>query len=442
MNREYISISDINRIIKFTIDNNESLRSVYIKGEISNLKFHSRGHLYFSLKDENSKINAVMFNYNRYLNFVPKDGDSVLVHGKVSVYEATGSYQIYVDDMLQDGLGNLYQLFEELKKKLSSEGLFNTEHKKKINRLPRKIGVITAPTGAAVRDVISTINKRYPLVEIYVFPTLVQGEDAGKNIVRMIELANTYPLDTIILGRGGGSIEDLWAFNEEIVARAIYKSKIPIISGVGHEIDFTISDFVADLRAPTPTGAAILATSDKEDILKYLKTTKERVNNAILNRLYSCNELIKKYKSNYILNNPMRLYDIKEQKLDILYDRINTNIRIKLDNSYKIIDKYKSNYILNNPRVLYENKFDKLSSLTANINSSIKRIIENNGKRLDTLKIKLELLNPKNVLDKGYSILYKDGKIVKNTKNIVLDDKLNVIISDGNIDVIVKGVNK
>ena len=442
MNREYISISDINRIIKFTIDNNESLRSVYIKGEISNLKFHSRGHLYFSLKDENSKINAVMFNYNRYLNFVPKDGDSVLVHGKVSVYEATGSYQIYVDDMLQDGLGNLYQLFEELKKKLSSEGLFNTEHKKKINRLPRKIGVITAPTGAAVRDVISTINKRYPLVEIYVFPTLVQGEDAGKNIVRMIELANTYPLDTIILGRGGGSIEDLWAFNEEIVARAIYKSNIPIISGVGHEIDFTISDFVADLRAPTPTGAAILATSDKEDILKYLKTTKEGVNNAILNRLYSCNELIKKYKSNYILNNPMRLYDIKEQKLDILYDRLNTNIRIKLDNSYKIIDKYKSNYILNNPRVLYENKFDKLSSLTANINSSIKRIIENNGKRLDTLKIKLELLNPKNVLDKGYSILYKDGKIVKNTKNIVLDDKLNVIISDGNIDVIVKGVNK
>ena len=442
MNREYISISDINRIIKFTIDNNESLRSVYIKGEISNLKFHSRGHLYFSLKDENSKINAVMFNYNRYLNFVPKDGDSVLVHGKVSVYEATGSYQIYVDDMLQDGLGNLYQLFEELKKKLSSEGLFNTEHKKKINRLPRKIGVITAPTGAAVRDVISTINKRYPLVEIYVFPTLVQGEDASKNIVRMIELANTYPLDTIILGRGGGSIEDLWAFNEEIVARAIYKSKIPIISGVGHEIDFTISDFVADLRAPTPTGAAILATSDKEDILKYLKTTKERVNNAILNRLYSYNELIKKYKSNYILNNPMRLYDIKEQKLDILYDRINTNIRIKLDNSYKIIDKYKSNYILNNPRVLYENKFDKLSSLSTDINSSIKRIIENNGKRLDTLKIKLELLNPKNVLDKGYSILYKDGKIVKNTKDIVLDDNLNVIISDGNIDVIVKGVNK
>ena len=442
MNKEYISISDINRIIKFTIDNNESLRSVYIKGEISNIKFHSRGHLYFSLKDENSKINAVMFNYNRYLNFTPKDGDSVLVHGKVSVYEATGSYQIYVDEMNEDGLGNLYQLFEELKKKLSSEGLFNPEHKKKINRLPRKIGVITAPTGAAIRDIISTINKRYPLVEIYVFPTLVQGDNAGKNIVCMIELANTYPLDTIILGRGGGSIEDLWAFNEEIVARAIYKSEIPIISGVGHEIDFTISDFVADLRAPTPTGAAIMATSDKEDIIKYLKSTRERVNNAIQNRLYSYNELIKKYKSNYILNNPMRLYDIKEQKLDMLYDRLIGSIKIKLDNSFKLIDKYKSNYILNNPRVLYENKLEKLESLSENVNSSIKRVIENNSKRLDTLKIKLELLNPKNVLDKGYSIIYKNGKIVKNTKDISINDDLNVIISDGNIDVTVKGVNK
>ena len=442
MNKEYISISDINRIIKFTIDNNESLRSVYIKGEISNLKFHSRGHLYFSLKDESSKINAVMFNYNRYLNFTPKDGDSVLVHGKVSVYEATGSYQIYVDEMTQDGLGNLYQLFEELKKKLSSEGLFNSDHKKRINRLPRKIGVITAPTGAAIRDVISTINKRYPLVEIYVFPTLVQGDNASKNIVRMIELANTYPLDTIILGRGGGSIEDLWAFNEEIVARAIYKSNIPIISGVGHEIDFTISDFVADLRAPTPTGAAILATSDKEDIIKYLKTTRERVNNAIMNRLYSYNELIKKYKSNYILNNPIRLYDIKEQKLDMLYDRLNTSIKIKLDNSFKLVDKYKSNYILNNPKVLYKTKEDKLNNLSEDIYSSIKRVIDNNKKRLDTLNIKLELLNPKNVLDKGYSILYKDGKVVKSINDVRNNDELKVMVSDGNIDVKVEGASK
>ena len=298
MNHDYLTISDINKIIKYTIEENEELRSVYIKGEISNLKYHSRGHLYFSLKDETSKINAVMFNYSKVLkDFNPKDGDSVLVHGRISVYETSGSYQIYVDSMELDGQGNLYVLFEKLKKKLSEEGLFNPEHKQKIKRVPRKIGVITAPTGAAVRDIISTINKRFPMTEIYLFPTLVQGENAAPNIVKMIELANTYDdIDTIILGRGGGSIEDLWAFNEEIVARAIYNSRIPIISGVGHEIDFTISDFVADKRAPTPTGAALMATPDIEEVRRYFKTAKERINNSIENKLFTLNQLINKYK--------------------------------------------------------------------------------------------------------------------------------------------------
>ena len=395
-NKEYISISEINRIIKWTIDSNEVLRDVYIKGEISNLKFHGRGHLYFSLKDESSKINAVMFNYQTSnLSFEPKDGDSVLVHGKISVYEASGSYQIYVDRMDIDGIGNLYQLFEELKKKLSAEGLFDEKYKKRINRLPEKIGVITASTGAAVRDVISTINKRYPIVEIFVFPTLVQGDGAAKNIVKMIELANTFPLDTIILGRGGGSIEDLWAFNEEIVARAIFNSKIPIISGVGHEIDFTISDFVSDLRAPTPTGAAIAATRDKEEILNYLNTCKNRISIALSNKLDSCKELLIKYKSNYILNNPTRLYDIQEQKLDILYDKLNNAIRSKMDN-------------LNN--------------------------------LINTFNIKLDLLNPVNILDKGYSIVYKDNKIVKDIKSINEDDNIDIMVKNGKINASVKGV--
>ena len=395
-NKEYISISEINRIIKWTIDSNEVLRDVYIKGEISNLKFHGRGHLYFSLKDESSKINAVMFNYQTSnLSFEPKDGDSVLVHGKISVYEASGSYQIYVDRMDIDGIGNLYQLFEELKKKLSAEGLFDEKYKKRINRLPEKIGVITASTGAAVRDVISTINKRYPIVEIFVFPTLVQGDGAAKNIVKMIELANTFPLDTIILGRGGGSIEDLWAFNEEIVARAIFNSKIPIISGVGHEIDFTISDFVSDLRAPTPTGAAIAATRDKEEILNYLNTCKNRISIALSNKLDSCKELLIKYKSNYILNNPTRLYDIQEQKLDILYDKLNNAIRSKMDN-------------LNN--------------------------------LINTFNIKLDLLNPVNILDKGYSIVYKDNKIVKDIKSIKENDNIDIMVKNGKINASVKGV--
>ncbi len=395
-NREYITISEINRIIKFTIDSNEILRCVYLKGEISNLKYHTRGHLYFSLKDESSKINAVMFNYNNTnLNFEPKDGDAVLVKGKISVYEASGSYQIYVDSMELDGVGNLYQLFEELKKKLSKEGLFDDIYKQKINRLPEKIGVITASTGAAIRDIISTINKRYPLVEIYVFPTLVQGSDAAPNIVKMIKLANTFPLDTIILGRGGGSIEDLWAFNEEIVARAIFESKIPIISGVGHEIDFTISDFVSDLRAPTPTGAAILATRDKEEIISYLETCKNRINNALSNKLENSYEILKKYKSNYILNNPNRLYDIEEQKLDILYDKLNNSIKLNIDNLYK---------------------------------------------KIDTYKIKLDLLNPINVLNKGYSIVYKDNKIVKNINNLKEKDDISIMVKNGKINALVKGV--
>ena len=440
MNHDYLTISDINRIIKYTIEDNEELRSVYIKGEISNLKYHSRGHLYFSLKDETSKINAVMFNYERVLrDFNPKDGDSVLVHGRISVYEASGSYQIYVDSMELDGLGNLYVLFEKLKKKLSEEGLFDVEHKQKIKRIPRKIGVITAPTGAAVRDIISTINRRFPMTEIYLFPTLVQGESAAPNIVKMIELANTFDdIDTIILGRGGGSIEDLWAFNEEIVARAIYNSRIPIISGVGHEIDFTISDFVADKRAPTPTGAALMATPDIEEVRRYFKTSRDRINTSLDNRLLTLRQILNKFKSNYILNNPIRLYEMKEQKLDNLYDRLNNYINILLENNKHLLDKYKSNYILNNPKVLYETKVDKLNILKENLNKSITNIMNNNSTKINTLKLKVDLLNPNNILDKGYSIVYKDGKIIKDIKDIKENDTITTRLSKGTITSIVK----
>ena len=444
MNNEYLTISDINRIIKYTIEENDELRSVYLKGEISNIKYHSRGHLYFSLKDDTSKINAVMFNYARVLHdFNPKDGDSVLVHGRISVYEQTGSYQIYVDSMELDGLGNLYVLFEKLKKKLAEEGLFDIEHKKPIKRVPRKIAVITAPTGAAVRDIISTINKRFPITEIYLFPTLVQGEDAAKNICEMIELANTFDdIDTIILGRGGGSIEDLWAFNEEIVARSIYNSRIPIISGVGHEIDFTISDFVADKRAPTPTGAALLATPDIEEVRRYFKTARERIDNSLDNKLYSLNQLLNKYKTNYILNNPIKLYEMQEQKIDILYDRLNTYMLNYIEGVKQRIDKYKSNYILNNPKVLYENKYDNLLTINKNLNKSIINILDNKTNTIEKLKLKIDLLNPDNIMDKGYSIVYKDGKVLKDINNLKINDSINIMVKNGNIDANVKGVNK
>lgn len=398
MNKEYLTIKDVNNIVKRVIDNNYELANIYLKGEISNFKSHTRGHLYFSLKDESSRINAVMFSFNASkLNFMPKDGDSVLVRGRVSVYEATGSYQVYVEEMSLDGTGNLYVLFEELKRKLDKEGLFRSDHKKHIKKIPSKIGVVTAPTGAAIKDIISTINKRFPLVTIYLFPSLVQGNLAKDNIVRMIELANNYDIDTLIVGRGGGSIEDLWAFNEEVVARSIYNSRVPIISGVGHEIDYTISDFVADLRAPTPTGAATMAVPDRGEILRYLDTCRGRLKKALLNKIDNYSEILEKYKSNYLLNNPKRMYEVKEQKLDTLYDKLNIDIT---------------------------------------------NIINMNIHKLDTIKIKVDLLNPNNILDKGYSIIYKNGKVVKDINSIKVNDEINIKVKDGNIDSVVKGVNK
>lgn len=274
-NNRYITVTQLNRYLKSIFDGDDNLRQIFIKGEISNCKLHTRGHLYFTLKDETSRINAVMFASNvSSLKFKPADGTKVLVVGRVSVYETTGNYQIYVTDMIEDGIGNLYVAFEELKKKLASEGLFDKEHKKKIPKIPKKIGIVTASTGAAIKDILTTIKRRFPVCETILFPSLVQGSDAAKDIVKNIKLANTYDIDTLIVGRGGGSIEDLWPFNEEIVARAIYESRVPVISAVGHEIDFSISDFVADLRAPTPTAAAELAVPDINTIVSYLNTVK------------------------------------------------------------------------------------------------------------------------------------------------------------------------
>ena len=396
MNDNYLSVKDINSYIKSVIDENIFLNNVYIKGEISNLKFHTRGHLYFSLKDEESKINAVMFNYKSYgLLFTPKDGDSVLVRGKISVYVSGGNYQITVTEMKEDGVGNLYVLFEELKRKLSLEGLFNEEYKKRIPKIPKKVGVITASTGAAIRDIISTINRRFPLTEILLFPSLVQGIGAKENIVKMIKLADTMDIDVLIVGRGGGSIEDLWAFNEEIVARAIFEAKTPIVSAVGHEIDFTISDFVADKRAPTPTGAAEMVVPDKEELNRYLSDVSLRLKNALKKTIDTNYEKLKVFKTNYIINNPKNLFEPKEIKLDHIIEKIEFNI---------------------------------------------KRIIENNENRFNSLKLKLELLNPVNILKKGYSVVYKDEKIIKNKDEINVNDKISILLSNGKVGAEVKEV--
>ena len=272
MNDKYITVTQLTRYIKYKIDNDVNLQEVFLKGEISNFKAHTRGHYYFTIKDENSRINAIMFaSQTKKIKFIPSDGMKVLITGKISVYEANGGYQIYVSDMLEDGVGNLYVAYEQLKQKLEKEGLFDPNKKKKIPKIPKRIGVVTAPTGAAIRDILSTIKRRFPITEVIVFPALVQGAEAAPSIINQIQNAQNYELDTLIIGRGGGSIEDMWCFNDEEVAYAIYKCPIPIISAVGHEIDFTIADFVADLRAPTPTGAAELAVPNKIDVINYIE---------------------------------------------------------------------------------------------------------------------------------------------------------------------------
>ncbi|MCY8595248.1 exodeoxyribonuclease VII large subunit, partial [Bacillus haynesii] len=263
----FVTVTALTKYIKRKFDVDPHLEDIWIKGELSNVKIHSRGHIYFTLKDDNARIQSVMFaRQNRNLAFTPENGMKVLVRGGISVYEPSGNYQLYAKEIQPDGIGALHLAYEELKKKLSQEGLFDEKYKKPIPAFPSVVGVVTSPTGAAVRDVITTIKRRYPLVKVIVLPTLVQGVNAGESIVSSIKEANRRELcDVLIVGRGGGSIEELWAFNEEAVARAIFSSDIPIISAVGHETDFTISDFVADLRAATPTGAAELAVPNMLD---------------------------------------------------------------------------------------------------------------------------------------------------------------------------------
>lgn len=410
MNNEVsLTVTDINNYIKNIVDGDFFLSNVTLKGEISNLKFHTRGHLYFSLKDENSKINAVMFNYkNLGLNFIPKDGMNVIVKGKVSVFTTGGSYQITVSNMKEDGIGNLYILFEELKRRLEREGLFSPEHKKKLPRIPKKVGVITASTGAAVKDIISTINRRFPLTEIILFPTLVQGVGAKENIVKMINEANESDVDVIILGRGGGSIEDLWAFNEEIVARAIYNSTKPIVSAVGHEIDFTISDFVSDMRAPTPTGAAELVVPSKVEIQSYLNDYKGRIISVINKKIKSYTDTFSKLKNTYILKNPISMYEIDEQKLDNMLEKLGSIMTYKL-----------------------EREKSELNNLSKMISPNMLNRLDKEKIKLENIETKLNLLNPENILKKGYSLTLVEGKIVKSINSVKKGNIIDTKFSDG-----------
>ena len=438
----YLTITQLSKYLKYKFDEDVYLKKIYLKGEISNFKAHTRGHYYFTLKDENSRISAVMFHSNvTKIKFLPQDGMKVMVTGKVTIYEATGGYQIYVEDMTEDGVGNLYIAFEQLKKKLEQEGLFDKSHKRKIPKMPKRIGIVTASTGAAIRDILTTIKRRYPIVETILFPALVQGEYAAADIVKKIEIANTYDIDTLIVGRGGGSIEDLWPFNEEIVARAIYNSKVPVISAVGHEVDFTISDFVADLRAPTPTAAAELAVVDINTVHDYLNTTKIRSYNAINNIISKYKERINNINDSYIIKKPSNIYEVKEQKLDMLIDRINIDINKIIEVNKIRLFKYQEHYILNNPKMLYLTHEENLKNIISKINKEMTIIYNNKRSNLDNIVSKLTVLNPLSTINRGYTITRYKDKVINSIKDIKKDNKINIELKDGIVDAIVEGIS-
>ena len=414
MNDKYITVTQLTRYIKYKIDQDVNLNEVFIKGEISNFKAHTRGHYYFTLKDEGSRINAVMFaSQTKRIKFMPEDGMKVLVTGKISVYEANGGYQIYVSDMIEDGVGNLYIAYEQLKKKLEKEGLFDVSIKKKIPRIPKRVGVITAPTGAAIRDILSTIKRRFPLTEIVLFPALVQGADAAPTIVEQIKRAEEYNLDTLIVGRGGGSIEDMWCFNDENVAYAIYNCTIPVISAVGHEIDFTIADFVADLRAPTPTGAAELAVPNELDVLKYIDQLKIRCEKVTKNRIDFLRQKLSEVTNKYILKNPMSIYEVKEQQFDTLVEKLKYSMSNLYQYKEKELLKITSSYIFKEPTKLIDNKKNKYTNILS----------------------KLETLSPISTIKRGYTVTRLGNKVITSVKDLKKDDKLNIELSDGSCDV-------
>lgn len=385
-----LTVSALNNYIKKTMDSDFILNNLNIKGEISNFKLHSSGHIYFSLKDEGSKINCIMFRSNaNHLKFTPKDGEAVLVKGKVSVYEKDGSYQLYCEEMSQIGLGELYIKYQELKNKLEKQGLFDSQHKKPIPKYPRRVGVITSQTGAAIRDIINVSKRRNESIDILIYPALVQGLNASEDIIRGIEYLNSHKdVDLIILARGGGSIEELWAFNDEKLAYAIYNSRKPIISGIGHETDFTIADFASDKRASTPSQAAELAIPSAKEIEVVLNSYKNKISASLNTYLTFLNNRVGSFNKTLELHSPMNYIINQYNYIDRLSDKINHKIKVKLQT-----DK------------------EQLSRMNAILNAH----------------------NPLKVLNKGYSLIEDiDGSIISELSVLKEKDKVRIILKDGN----------
>lgn len=400
MEQSYISVSQLNQYIKTLLESDFNLRSVWVQGEISNLTLHGSGHVYFRLKDEGGIVSAVMFRSSAVkLRFKPENGMKIIAKGSVSLFEKTGAYQLYVTEMKQDGAGDLYVALEQLKKQLADAGIFSESHKKPIPMMPERVGVITSPSGAAVRDIINISGRRFPLAEILVYPAIVQGDQAPASLIGGIEyFENNERVDVIIIGRGGGSIEDLWGFNNADLALAIYNCETPVISAVGHETDFTICDFVSDLRAPTPSGAAELAVPDQNDLMKNIIQNQQRMLSALQKKVQFKKALLERYSNSRIMRDPRAFTDKPYMILDHLNDRLCRGI----------------------DQQTQEQK-----------------------KRLDLTIAQLDALSPLKVLSRGFSVVQtSDGSIIQKSDQVKVGDKVCIKVTDGSLNCSVEKINK
>jgi exodeoxyribonuclease VII large subunit len=433
---QYLTIQALTKYIKRKFDKDPHLSGIYVKGEISNFKRHSSGHMYFTLKDERARILAVMFSSaNASMKFTPENGMNVLVRGEISVYEAGGQYQIYVKEMQPDGIGDLFLAFQQLKEKLDKQGLFDEAGKRPLPKFPRKIGVITSPTGAAVRDIITTIERRYPIGEVLIYPALVQGERASRSIADCIKKANeNEEIDVLIVGRGGGSIEELWAFNEEIVALAISNSSVPVISAVGHETDFTIADFAADMRAPTPTAAAELAVPHIDDLLERVLSRKVLLMRGMKERLNSERARLKNVSSSIVFRNPRRLYEQKIEAVDRLTEQLNRNQQMRMQMQRDKLWHLASNLKRVHPGKLLEQKSEYHQRMIKHLHTNFSTILRQKQSDFSRTISTLEALSPLKIMDRGYSLVYSQEEKLVKTKDVVKEgEKVTVHLQDGKL---------
>ncbi|MGE6488467.1 exodeoxyribonuclease VII large subunit [Paenisporosarcina sp. NPDC076898] len=440
----YLTVKALTKYIKRKFDADPHLRNVYVKGELSNVKIHTSGHIYFTIKDDQTRMPAVMFAAQaRSLKFKPESGMNVLLQGDVNVYEGSGQYQFYAQVMQPDGIGELFVAFEQLKEKLAKEGLFHPSRKKQIPKYPQKIGVITASTGAAIRDIVTTLSRRYPLAEVIIFPALVQGAGAAPSIVKALKRAHSYPdLDVCIVGRGGGSIEDLWAFNEEVVAREIANSTIPIISAVGHETDTTIADFVSDLRAPTPTAAAELAVPNQLDLLERVSNRKSQMVSIVTAILSQERKRLNRVVSAYPLAYPERLYRPFVERLTRANEQLEKNGRTILQQKQQQIAQQTMRLTLQNPQKMVLQHQKNVINYEQRLRLAAQKNVQAKGRSFSNMIQLLEALNPLKIMDRGYSLTYQNDQVVKSIEEINPTQPLHIKLQDGVVIASIDSITK